>query len=118
MLNLTARAKPELTEAEKRSKRRPHSFAVNPPRGFVGSCNPLDVTKYYAHVYQTKVEVKSNDRRTLQSKRMARDLKRLFGDQYNPRPGDIGERVRILKHKREMNGPMIISGFQWLNSLI
>ena len=82
----------KLTKPDFRRKPRPHRFAVNPPDGFRHQCNPLKVGKYYVHIYQTKVEVGVKDRRTLQSRKMAQELKRIFGTEYNSRPGDIEQR--------------------------
>ena len=87
---------------DKRVRPRSHRFAVNPPRNFKGPCNPLEVGKYYAHVYQTKVEV-NNSKRTLRSKRMAIELKRIFGDRYNPRPGDLSVRREEFKEWTNTN---------------
>ena len=93
----------KLTKPDNRVRPRPHRFAVNPPRSFRGPCNPLQVGKYYAHVYQTKVEVEHNSKRTLRSKRMASELERLFGDRYNPRPGDLSARQGGFKEENNPN---------------
>ena len=61
----------KLTTPDKRTRPKQHRFAVNPPSGFRGPCNPLKVGMYYAHIYQTKVKVEENSWRTLRSKRMA-----------------------------------------------
>ena len=60
-----------VTKPCRRSKPFAHRFAVKPPDDFRGVCNPLEVGKYYSHVYQTKVLV-GREMRTLRSKLMAR----------------------------------------------
>ena len=97
----------KLTKPDKRVRPRQHRFAVNPTRSFKGPCNPLQVGKYYAHVYQTKVEVEHNSKRTLQSKRIASELQRMFGDRYNPRPGDLFVRRGGLKEQTNMNSNLM-----------
>ena len=77
------------TKPDKQTKPRAHRFAVNPPVGFVGSCNPLRVGKWYSHLYQTKVQVKK-ELKTLHSRQMAMELKRICGHNYCPRKYDIG----------------------------
>ena len=68
---------------------KPHRFAVKPPPTHSGPCNPLLPGKWYVHVYQTKVETYPNIFTTLQSKSMARHLKRICGDDYLPRGWDL-----------------------------
>ena len=80
-----------LTKPDKRRKPRAHRFAVNPPRSLVGSCNPLKLGRWYTHVYQTKVLV-NQEMKTIQSKPMAQELKRICGDSYCPRKYDLVDR--------------------------
>ena len=61
-----------VTKPCRRSKPFAHRFAVIPPDNFRGVCNPLEVGKYYSHIYQTKVLV-GGEMRTLRSKLMARN---------------------------------------------
>ena len=79
-----------LTKPDRRGKPRAHRFAVYPPNGFRGRCNPLKVGKFYTHVYQTKVQV-GRELRTLHSKRMAKELQSLCGNSYHPRKFDLEE---------------------------
>ena len=71
---------------------RPHRFAVSPPLGFKEHCNPLVPGRFYAHVYQTKIETSKNVLLTLQSKWMAKELRRMCGDAYLPRPNDLEDK--------------------------
>ena len=77
-----------LTKPDRRAKPRAHRFAVIPPNGFQGKCNPLKVGEFYTHVYQTKVQVR-REMRTLHSKRMTKELKILCGNAYHPRKYDL-----------------------------
>ena len=77
-----------LTRPDTRSKPRAHRFAVNPPDDYEGECNPLKVGKFYSHIYQTKVQV-GRELRTLHSKRMALELKKMCGNEYRPRKFDL-----------------------------
>ena len=63
----------------------PHRFAVTPPRGFNEPCNPLPTDGFWVHVYQTMVEVSTNVWITLNSKDIAKELKRICGSSYLPR---------------------------------
>ena len=77
-----------LTKPDTRRKPRSHRFAVNPPSSWQNHCNPLKMGKFYTHVYQTKVQVEK-EMRTLRSKQMAKELKKICGDFYNPRKHDL-----------------------------
>ena len=46
----------------------------------------IEPDKYYLHVYQTKIEYQKYDLRTLNSRRIAEDLKKRCGCRYWPRP--------------------------------
>ena len=61
----------------------PHRFLVNPPTWFRGACSPLKVGIWYAHVYQTKLEIQ-NILRSLNSKAIARELRRICRPDYLP----------------------------------
>ena len=63
----------------------PHRFAVTPPSGFTGPCNPLSTDGFYVHVYQTMVEVRTNVWITLNSKLIAKELGQMCGTSYLPR---------------------------------
>ena len=77
-----------LTKSDTRRKPRPHRFAVKPPSSFKKFCNPLKMGKFYTHVYQTKVQVEK-EMKTLRSRQMAKELKKICGDFYNPRKYDL-----------------------------
>ena len=77
-----------LTKPDIRRKPRSHRFAVNPPSSFKKICNPLKMGMWYTHVYQTKVQVEK-DMRTLRSRQMAKDLKKICGHFYNVRKHDL-----------------------------
>ena len=108
-----------LTQPDRRSRPRAHRFAVNPPAGFNGKCNPLRVGKFYSHIYQTKVQV-GRELRTLRSKHMALELKKMFGNEYRPRKFDIIVRTNHkspVARQRHLNIPPQVSNFQPLAQL-
>ena len=78
----------------RRSKPFAHRFAVIPPEHFRGVCNPLEVGKYYSHVYQTKVMV-GREMKTLRSKLMARELKLICGASYHHRKYDLEKKDSV-----------------------
>ena len=90
----------QLTRPDERKKPRAHRFAVNSPKGFNGPCKPLKVGKFYSHVYQTKIQI-GRELKTIQSKRMAKELKRMCGDSYRPRRYDLEEG----KSRKSLNEP-------------
>ena len=73
-----------LTKPNRRAKPRAHRFAVIPPNGFGGRCNPLKVGKFYTNIYQTKVQV-GREMRTLHSRGMTKELKILWGNSFHPK---------------------------------
>ena len=87
-----------VTKPCRRSKPFAHRFAVIPPDHFRGVCNPLEVGKYYSHIYQTKVLV-GGEMRTLRSKLMARELNLLCGTSYHHRKYDL-----VKKESVDLNG--------------
>ena len=108
-----------LTKPDRRSRPRAHRFAVNPPKGFNGKCNPLRVGKFYSHIYQTKVQV-GRELRTLRSKQMALEMKKTFGNDYRPRKFDL--QVRSIQNhpaarQRHNNIPQHLPNFQPLAQL-
>ena len=112
-----------LTKPNRRTKPRAHRFAVIPPNGFQGRCNPLKVGKFYTHVYQTKVQV-GREMRTLHSKRMAKELKILCGNAYHPRKYDLEDlkpsvdsSSRGVPMGRCKNIPQPVQNFQPLSQI-
>ena len=67
---------------------RPHRFAVV-PTDHEGNYEQVHPDRYYAHVYQTKIEDTSNELKTLQSRLIAQELESKLGTLYWPRPNDL-----------------------------
>ena len=80
-----------LKSPDTRSIPRPHRFAVSPPVGYKQHCNPLIPGRFYAHVYQTKVETSENVVTTLQSKWTARELRKICVNNYLPIRNDLDD---------------------------
>ena len=99
-----------LIKPDKRAKPRAHRFAVNPPPDFKGSCNPLKVGKWYTHVYQTKVQV-NGEMKTLYSRRMAWELKRLCGNDYRPRKYDL-EDAKVQQTQASIDYKQVTNSYQ------
>ena len=72
-----------------RTTPRAHRFAVIPGGHSSQPCNPLQVGKFYVHIYQTKLKLDGNFMKTLNSKAIARALKEMYGERYLPRPRDL-----------------------------
>ena len=83
----------KLTKPDIRIYPRAHRLAVNPPKGFTGNCNPLTVGKWYSHVYQTKVQI-NKEPKTIQSRVMAKELKKICGNAYRPRRYDLEPKTK------------------------
>ena len=60
-----------------------HRFAMLPPKGTYR--RRLKTDRYYIHVYQTKI---GDQRKTLQSRKMAQELRRRYREYYYPREVD------------------------------
>ena len=69
---------------------------------------------WYSHVYQTKIQV-NKDLKTLHSKRIAQELKRLCGNAYRPRKFDL--EVRGVNTNNILNLPPQVQKFQPLSQL-
>ena len=78
----------KLSREDTRTTPRPHRFAVIRRGNPDTPCNPLKVGVWYAHVYQTKVEL-NGFFKTLNSKAIARNLKKKWGLRYLHRSRDI-----------------------------
>ena len=68
---------------------RRHRFAVLPQDGRVCDFTIIKADKYYVHVYQTKIEFDKFDLRSLNSRKIARNLKSRCGSYYFPRAIDL-----------------------------
>ena len=78
----------KLSRDDTRTTPRPHRFAVIPRGNPDTPCNPLKVGVWYAHVYQTKIEL-NGFFKTLNSKAIARNLQKKWGLRYLHRSRDI-----------------------------
>ena len=90
----------KLTREDTRTTPRPHRFAVKPRGNSTTPCNRLKVGRYYAHVYQTKLEM-NGFLKTLNSKSIARDLKKIWGLHYLPRSGDLDQSHQLYQNLPE-----------------
>ena len=79
----------KINREDTRTTPRPHRFAVIPRGNPTRPCNPLEIGKFYVHVYQTKLQMAGNFMKTLNSKSIARTLKQMYGMRYHPRPRDL-----------------------------
>ena len=108
----------KLQMEDKRITSRPHRFAVKPPESLAEPCNPLKPGKWYAHVYQTKIETSPNVLTSIPSRAMARELRRICGASYLPRQFDLYENSNIEpqpntnQHRPATNN----QNNQWFNS--
>ena len=75
---------------------RRHRFAIRSLKPGWMDRKVFKPTKYYIHVYQTKIERAWNDLRTLHSRTMAQHLSQNWGRQYWPRSIDI----KLIQNER------------------
>ena len=98
-----------------RTTPRPHRFAVIPRGNPTQPCNPLQVGKFYVHVYQTKLLMAGNFMKTLNSKSIARTLRQMYGMRYIPRPRDLPHEHHPNEdiEGQNMNPPVYNQFTQW-----
>ena len=87
---------------------RRHRFAVLPQDGRASDFTQIKPNKYYVHVYQTKIEFAKYDLRSLNSRKIARNLKDRCGNYYFPRTID-------LKRKKTRGDEMFVKRSEKLN---
>ena len=81
-----------LTKPDNRRTPQAHRFALRTPPDSTGRCNPLQLHKWYIDAYQARFIV-GNLGRSLNSRTMAADIKKMWPELCHPREKD----VRILR---------------------
>ena len=71
---------------------KPHRLAVLPKPGVECNFRALRPDRFYVHVYQTKIEFKRYNLRTLKSRIIAKELAKRWAKSYLPRSIDTDEK--------------------------